>query len=82
MKDNTLAAFFYEQCAGVTRGHMAPIPNNPMLFGLVQAATGTRDDSYAASQTDFVKLLREIADQLDRDSNGRALHAGSKCFGE
>ena len=65
MNDDTLAKFFYEQCAGVTSGHMAPIPNNPVLFGLLSAATGTRDNNYAASQTEFAELLREIADWLD-----------------
>lgn len=65
MKDDTLAKFFYEQCAGVTNGHMSPIPNHPVLFGLLRAATGTRDHCYAASQTEFAELLREIADWLD-----------------
>ena len=64
-KEDALAKFFYEQCAGVTNGQMALIPNNPVLFGLLSAVTGTKDNCYAASQTDFAKFLRETADWLD-----------------
>ena len=65
MNEKTLAKFFYEQCAGTHSGHMANIANNPVLFGLISAATGTNDNFYAASQTSFAQLLREMADQLD-----------------
>jgi len=65
MDEKTLAKFFYEQCVGTHSGHMANIANNPVLFGLISAATGTNDNCHAASQTKFAKLLREMADQLD-----------------
>ena len=64
-KEDALAEFFYEQCAGTTSGHMALIPNNPVIFGLVRAVTGTSDNCHAASQTEFAELLRDMADFLD-----------------
>ena len=65
MNEKTLAKFFYEQCAGTHSGHMANIANNPVLFGLIRAASGRNDNCYAATQTEFAKMLREMADQLD-----------------
>ena len=67
MNEKALAKFFYEQCAGTYSGHMSHIANNPVLFGLISASTGTKDQDqcYAATQAAFAKLLREMADQLD-----------------
>jgi hypothetical protein len=65
MNEKALAKFFYEQCAGTYSGHMSHIANNPVLFGLISASTGTKDQCYAATQAAFAKLLREMADQLD-----------------
>ena len=65
MNEKALAKFFYEQCAGTYSGHMSHIANNPVLFGLISASTGTKDQYYAATQAAFAKLLREMADQLD-----------------
>lgn len=65
MNEKTLAKYFYEQCTGTYSGHMARIANNPVLFGLFSAATGRNDSAYAATQTEFAKILRDIADQLE-----------------
>ena len=64
-----LAKFFYEQCAGSYSGHMANIPNNPVLFGLTKAYSGGSDNLYAATQTEFAEMLREVADELAPISN-------------
>ena len=63
--NETLAKFFYEQCAGTSTGHMAMIPNSPVMFGLVKAYSGVKDNCYAATQKQFAKMLREMADSLD-----------------
>jgi hypothetical protein len=63
--NKTLAKFFYEQCAGTTSGHMAMIPNNPTMFALVKAHSGRDDNHYAATQTEFSEMLRQMADALD-----------------
>lgn len=65
MNEKTLAKYFYEQCAGTHSGHMANIANNPVLFGLISAATGRNDNCYAATKNEFAKLLRDIAYQLE-----------------
>jgi hypothetical protein len=63
--NETLAKFFYEQCAGTTSGHMAMVPNNPTMFALVRAYTGKHDNCYAATEKQFAEMLREMADALD-----------------
>ncbi len=62
--NKAMAEFFYEQCAGSTSGHMAMLPNNPVVYGLIKAHTGTRDNCHAATKTDFAVLLRKMADEL------------------
>lgn len=69
MNQKALSELFYEQCAGTYSGHMANVPNNPLMFGLVAAATEVRSDNcYAASKNNFANLLREIADQLHSET--------------
>lgn len=65
MNNKTLARFFYEQCAGSTTGHMAMVPNNPVIFGLIKACSNHSDNSYAATEMDFAEILRGMADSLD-----------------
>ena len=65
MSNETLAKFFYDQLAGTTSGHMAAIPNNPVMWGLLQAQSGSRDNLYAITKADFAEFLRGIADSLD-----------------
>lgn len=62
--DKIMAEFFYEQCAGTTTGHMAMIPNNPVIYGLIKASSNTHGSDHAASQTEFAAILRKIADDL------------------
>lgn len=54
-----MALFFYDQCAGTTNGHMASIPNSPVLFGVLKAHTGSKGDGYEAA------TLAEFADFLE-----------------
>ena len=65
--DKTTAKFFYEQCAGTSAGHMAMIPNNPVLFGLIKAHTGKNDQYYAATQTEFAAMLIDMAKLLQSE---------------
>jgi hypothetical protein len=66
MNEKTLAKFFYQQCAGTTSGHMANVPNNPTLFSLTSAYSEQINTScVAASEEQFAKMLREMADALD-----------------
>jgi len=55
-----VAQFFYQQCAGETNGHMASIPNNPVIYGLIQAHK-------AMSPDDFARFLRQVADCLTKE---------------
>lgn len=59
-----MAKFFYEQCAGSYTGHMANVPNNPTLFGIMKAHTETMDNCYAMTQTEFANFLNAVADNL------------------
>ncbi|MCK5639852.1 MAG: hypothetical protein KAJ19_03615 [Gammaproteobacteria bacterium] len=54
------AIYFYEQCVGTFDGHMAAIPNNPVLRGLC-LAHGVKH------QDDFVRFLRQVAEQLGKE---------------
>jgi hypothetical protein len=63
-----MAEFFYEQCAGTTSGHMAAIPNNPVLFGLVSACAGKSGSTHACSRPEFAALLREAAAYLEKEA--------------
>jgi len=55
-----VAKYFYEQCSGQYNGHMSMIPNNPVLFGLLQAHS-------VGSPTDFARFCRQVADQLEKE---------------
>jgi len=63
--NKTMALFFYEQCAGTSTGHMAMIPNSPVLFSLIKSRFLRNDNTLACSRTEFAKMLREIADDLE-----------------
>ena len=60
--DKALAEYFYDQCAGSYTGHMANVPNNPVLHGLMLAC-GVK------SKKDFASQLRKFADAIDPDSS-------------
>lgn len=53
------AEFFYEQCTGHYAGHMANIPNNPVLYGLCLAHR-------IVTKEDFVRFLRGVVEQLEK----------------
>lgn len=55
-----VATYFYEQVCGMYSGHMAGIPNNPVLYGLAKAH---RVDTHE----DFARFLRQCADQLTKE---------------
>ena len=65
MSNKAFSKYFYEQCAGAFAGHMGMVPNNPTLFGLVKAYSSGLDSHYAATQTEFSAMLRNIANELD-----------------
>ena len=62
MIDRKMAKFFLDQCVGTTDGHMAAIPNNPVLYSLTAAYLGLRP-----KEKEFATFLRELADALDCD---------------
>lgn len=53
-----MADLFYDQCVGSTDGHMAAIPNSPVLWSIAVAnnAHGTKEQ--------FADFLYGIADRL------------------
>ena len=59
---NKLANVFYEMCVGVTDGHMAAVPNNPILFSIFMAIG---ESDYRMNKIEFAKTLREFADALE-----------------
>jgi len=56
--NNPTALLFYDQCLGGSNGHMATIPNSPIMESIC-AAHGIK------TQKDFARFLREAADHLD-----------------
>jgi len=55
-----VAEYFYDQCAGMYSGHMAAIPNNPVIYGLIKAHS-------ADQKVDFARFLRQVADKLEAE---------------
>ena len=58
-----LAKIIMEQCIGSYSGHMASIPNNPIIYSMFRAVMtehNTRND-----EKDFAIALRKIADALE-----------------
>jgi len=70
--DKTIAKFFYDQVVGAQVGHMANIPNNPVLSSLVCAQTG----EYSPTEAQFAAMLREIADCLDGGEAAQQIEPG------
>ncbi len=56
----SVAKYFYEQCAGSFTGHMANVPNNPVLHGLLHAHS-------VSSKQDFSRFLHQVAEKLIKD---------------
>ena len=54
-----VAEFFMNQCVGEQNGHMAMIPNHPVLYGLC-AAHGVK------SPKDFAAFLQDIVNNIPR----------------
>ena len=59
-----MAIFFKDQIVGKYSGHMAAIPNNPVLYGIA-CAYGVDLDHKEATLSDF---LRGIADALEEQT--------------
>jgi hypothetical protein len=55
-----VAEYFMEQCMGEVNGHMAAIPNNPVLFGLCKAHRINSKEHFAA-------FLIDVANQLTKE---------------
>jgi hypothetical protein len=62
-KMKTMARFFCSQCIGSTNGHMAKIPNNPVLHELLVSYIG---GSGEPSEEDFVNFLLDVIDGMER----------------
>ena len=54
-----VANYFYEQVCGQYSGHMSGIPNNPALYGLMQAHD-------VRQKADFCRFLEGIFKQLNK----------------
>lgn len=55
-----LANVIKEQCIGVTSGHMAHIPNNPILYSIFYAISGKSN----LSTNDFAEILIKTGERL------------------
>ncbi len=53
-----MADLFYEQCVGETNGHMAAIPNSPILWSIAVV-------NNCKTKEAFAEFLREVANNLD-----------------
>ena len=56
--NNEMAELFYEQCCGESAGHMAMIPNSPILKSIAKVH-GIKNQEH------FAVFLREVANWLD-----------------
>ena len=54
------AEFFMDQCMGESNGHIAMVPNNPVLFGLCKAHR-------IHDKTQFAAFLLQVADKLTKE---------------
>ncbi len=59
------AFYFKDICIGEYSGHMAMIPNNPIVQGLVKAHEATK------SNATFADFLRQVADQISPKESGK-----------
>jgi len=71
--DKILALTIMDQIVGATSGHMASIPNHPVLFGIFsRCADDCRADflsngrPFPDDTQNFIKTLRDIADALEK----------------
>jgi len=63
--DKIVAELFYQQCAGSTTGHMAMIPNNPVLHGMLSAAyPDFACGVHACSKEQFAEFLQQASEAL------------------
>ena len=58
-----LAELFFQQCCGSYSGHMAMIPNNPVLHSIF-IACGINAEHDRDSRAKFAAKLRQIADAI------------------
>lgn len=58
-----MAKFFVDQCIGTSDGHMAAIPNSPVLYGLFMA-----HGIYNGDDAKIAEFLREVANKLDNQT--------------
>ena len=63
-----IARFFMYQCVGSYSGHMASIPNNPVMQGIVLATLGGQN----VDARMFSEFLIGMADALDADAAKKA----------
>jgi hypothetical protein len=58
--NESIAKLFYDQIMGTYSGHMAHIPNNPVLKSICEA-------SGVVGQETFKEFLTEVAEKLPKD---------------
>lgn len=56
--NESIAKLFYDQCMGSTSGHMANIPNSPILSAICLA-------SGVVNENDFKQFLIDVSEELD-----------------
>ena len=56
----SVANFFYQQCVKTFPGHMANVPNIPVLYSLFKSHK-------VDTEADFVRFLRRVIEQLEKE---------------
>lgn len=60
MVSEAMAELFYDQCGGESNGHMAAIPNSPILQSILNVHK-------ANTREEFAGFLRQVAEQLTKE---------------
>lgn len=65
-----LAEFFYDQCCGQHAGHMAMLPNNPVLHSLMRGLGVISPNNVGNNEREkFAEMLRQLAYELETTSS-------------
>lgn len=59
--NKAIANLFFDQCYGTYSGHMANVPNNPVLMSICSASGVT-------GQNTFKEFLLKVAEELETKS--------------
>lgn len=64
----SIGKLFYEQLAGSTSGHMAMVPNNPLMWSFLSVPSSIHNNCYAINEIEFIEFLKTVIKDLEDES--------------